>query len=335
MAPKILITRLAGLGDVASILIPAVRLMRQRAPDATIDVLTYGAGIELMSLCPDIGDVLCITAEQWPRDLIPATQSFLGIARIIAARNYDQIVCLDTWFMPCFLAQVLIDIGLNVEGNHLDRPTNDFFTALHAGKLSADYFDTAFMASTYPKMRDWLRPWWLAPQPHANYPEYYLVHCCGLGDTIEFSLSIEPDTTLRDAAAGRPIIAVSFRGTTAIKHYKRAETLTGLLQQAGYHVWAGFDGSLPMHTTLARLAATDLLITVATSTQWLAKLAGCPSLMLPGAMHPAILGAEYTMDQTVDCQYCCRRGCPAGRDYACMDIPAETVMARIRQILTQ
>lgn len=333
MAKKILMTRLAGLGDVAAILIPAVRLVHQQTPDATIDVLSYGAGIELMSLCPDIGDVLGITQEQWPRDLAPATQSFLNIAQVIAARDYDRVICLDTWFMPCFLAQVLIDIGLNVEGNHLDRSVNDFFTALHAGKLPTDYFETAFMVSTYPNMQDWLRPWWLQPQPHASYPAYYLSHCCGLGKTIDTSLSIAPDTAFRGAAAGRPIVAVSYRGTTAIKHYKQADTLTRLLGQAGYQVWTGFDGTVPMQTTLSRLAATDLLITVATSTQWLARLAGCPSLMLPGAMHPAILGAEYTMGQTVDCQYCCQRGCPARRDYACMDIPAVAVMERVRQIL--
>jgi ADP-heptose:LPS heptosyltransferase len=333
MARKILITRLAGLGDVASILIPAVRLVHDKEPDATIDVLTHGAGIELMSLCGEVSDVLGITPEQWPRDLIPATQSFLNIAQVIAPRGYDRIICLDTWFMPCFLAQVLIDIGLNVEGNHLDRPVGDFFTALHAGQLPADYFGTAFMASSYPRMNDWLRPWWRTPQPHANYPEYYLIHCCGLGDSIDPRLPIEPDVAFREAAAGLPIVATSFRGTTAIKHYKQADALTSLLRQAGYHVWTGFDGSLPMRTTLSRLAVTNLLVTVATSTQWLAKLAGCPSLMLPGAMHPAILGAEHTMDQTVDCQYCCQRGCPAGRDYACMDVPAQDVMARIRRIL--
>jgi len=78
-------------------------------------------------------------------------------------------------------------------------------------------------------------------------------------------------------------------------------------------VWGRFDGSLPMRTTLARLAVTDLLITVATSTQWLARLVGCPSLMLSGAMHPATLGAEITVDRQLDCQYCCQQGCPAER----------------------
>lgn len=97
----------------------------------------------------------------------------------------------------------------------------------------------------------------------------------------------------------------------------------------GYYVWGQFDGSLPMQVCLGRLAVTDLLITVATSTQWLAKLVGCPSLMIPGAMHPRALGAELTVNQVIDCQYCCQRDCPAGRDFACTDVPIDDVVNAI------
>lgn len=333
MTKKILITRLMGLGDVASVLIPAVRLVRQSEPDACIDVLTHGPGIELMSLDGNVSDVLGVSRDQWPRDLIPATKSFLQIAHIIASRDYCRIICLDTWFMPCFLAQVLKDIGLNVEGNHLDRPVDRFFADLHGGQLAAGYFDSAFMASTYPRMKDWFQRWWLQPQLHANYPEYYLIHCCELGDQIDIHLPIQPDAAFKQTAGNRKIVAVSFKGSDPIKYYKQAKQLQELLQKAGYHVWSRFNGSQTMSATLGQLAVTDLLITVATSTQWLARLVGCPSLMLPGAMHPAALGAEYSMEQIVDCQYCSQTGCPAGRNYACMDIPAENVMDRTRKIL--
>ena len=65
MSQKILITRLAGLGDVASILVPAARWMRTQHPDAVIDVLTYAAGSELMTLSPDVNNVPGITQAQW------------------------------------------------------------------------------------------------------------------------------------------------------------------------------------------------------------------------------------------------------------------------------
>lgn len=336
MSQKILITRLVGLGDVASILIPAARMVRRAEPQAQIDVLTYQAGVELMSLCKDVNNVLSITEEQWPRDLEPATQSFLDIAKVIAMQGYDRIVCLDTWFMPCFLARVLKDIGLNVEGNFIDLPVADFFEKLNGGQLSATYFQhTNFMASSYPRMADWQTAWWLKPHDSAHYPEFYLKHCCGLGDTVEFDLPVEPDQAFKEQAAGKKIIAVSFKGSTAYKTYPHADALTQRLQDEGYVVWSRFDGSLPMQTTMGRLAVTDLLITVATSTQWLAKLVGCPSLMIPGAMHPATLGAEITVDKVVDCQYCCQQHCPAGRNFACADVPVQDVMKKVTDYFSQ
>lgn len=330
MAKKILITRLAGLGDVACILIPAVRLIRRSEPAAQIDVLTYGAGVELMSLCEDVANVLSISEEQWPRDLLSATESFVDIAKVIAVQDYERIICLDTWFMPCFLARVLRDVGLNVEGNMIDMPVRDFFQKLHGGKLHPAYFEHSnFMTSTYPRMGDWSTAWWLNQHDSAHYPEFYLKHCCGFGDDIVFNLPVESDAEFRTSAAGKKIIAVSFKGSTAFKSYPYADQLVQKLEDEGYVVWSGFDGSLPMRTTLGRLAVTDLLITVATSTQWLGKLVGCPSLMLPGAMHPATLGAEITADKVVDCQYCCQRDCPTARNFACTYVPILDILGKV------
>ncbi len=69
---KILIMRFLGLGDVASILLPAVKLIKQQTPDAEVDVLTFGAGIELMQMMPEVHAVLGVSQEQWPGELIPA-----------------------------------------------------------------------------------------------------------------------------------------------------------------------------------------------------------------------------------------------------------------------
>lgn len=330
MTEKILITRLVGLGDVASILIPAVHLVRAAEPKAQIDVLTYEAGVELMSLCDEVTNVLRVSQEQWPSDLMPATESFLNIAKVIALQGYDRIICLDTWFMPCFLARMLKDIGLNVEGNTIDMPVAEFLEKLQERQLSSSYFEhTNFMTSSYPRMADWQTAWWLKSHDSAHYPEFYLKHCCDLGSDIQFKIPVDPDLEFQKMAKNKKIIAVSFKGSTTYKSYFYAELLTQRLQEEGYVVWTGFDGSLPMKTTLGRLAVTDLLITVATSTQWLARLVGCPSLMIPGAMHPATLGAELTVDKVVDCQYCCQRDCPAGINFACTHVPVQNVMGKV------
>ena len=51
---KILLMRMVDLGDVASILVPAVRLVQTNHPGATIDVLTHGPGVELMQRMPKV-----------------------------------------------------------------------------------------------------------------------------------------------------------------------------------------------------------------------------------------------------------------------------------------
>lgn len=52
--------------------LPAVKLIKQQTPDAEVDVLTFGAGIELMQMMPEVHAVLGVSQEQWPGELIPS-----------------------------------------------------------------------------------------------------------------------------------------------------------------------------------------------------------------------------------------------------------------------
>ena len=71
-----------GFGDVASILIPAVKIVHQQYDQpgnpAVVDVLTFGAGVELMSLVPEVNTVLAVEAVQWVAD--PSTDTLLAVA---------------------------------------------------------------------------------------------------------------------------------------------------------------------------------------------------------------------------------------------------------------
>ena len=158
---KILVIRFMGLGDVASILVPAVKRLKRQMPEAVVDVLTYGAGVELMQLMDEVHAVLGVAPEQWPGDLQPAMQSFAGIAEVVLAQGYDRIINLDTWFMPCFLARLLLDAGANVEGNYINSSIAEFSQRLHSNQLTQSYFeDGHFLASSYPQMPDWFNPLW-------------------------------------------------------------------------------------------------------------------------------------------------------------------------------
>lgn len=328
---KILVIRFMGLGDVASILVPAVKRLKRQMPEAVVDVLTYGAGVELMQLMDEVHAVLGVAPEQWPGDLQPAMQSFAGIAEVVLAQGYDRIINLDTWFMPCFLARLLLDAGANVEGNYINSSIAEFSQRLYSNQLTQSYFeDGHFLASSYPQMPDWFNPLWTMDPAAGSYPEYYLQHCCGMAGELDISLPIAVDAEFRAAAQGKNIIALSACGSGANKRYPQVESLRLLLEQAGFYVWSQFDGSLPMAVTLARLKATDLLITVATSTQWLARLVGCPSLMISGSMPPMVLGAELNAPRLTQCQYCAMNSCHMESQFACLDVPAGQLLQQVQ-----
>ena len=329
---KILIIRMMGFGDVASILIPAVNMVHQQHPNAIVDVLTYGAGVELMSLVPTVNAVLAVSAEQWPSDVDKAVASFIDIAQVVIEQNYDLIINLDTWFMPCFLARVLKDSGANIQGNFINFSVDVLIHKIQRNTLTQSYFQMPdlYLASTYPNMADWSTPWW-NQYPNITYPEFYLQHCCGFKQEMDMSLSVQPDLVFKLQAETKPIIALSLSGSKASKQYAHSKVLQLLLEQAGFFVWSRFDGSVPMQTTLARLQVTDLLITVATSTQWLARLVGCPSLMIPGALPPSVLGAELVVEKVKNCQYCYQNQCVENINFACMDIPPEQIVEKALQ----
>jgi hypothetical protein len=73
---------------------------------------------------------------------------------------------------------------------------------------------------------------------------------------------------------------------------------------------------------------------VPTSSQWLARLAGCPSLVLPGPMSPSLLDAEFYPPEQTDCQYCYQESeCPERRNYECMEISPAAIAKQALGIL--
>lgn len=332
---KILLIRLMGLGDVASILVPAVTIHKQRYPDAAITALTYQAGGEIMALHPDVDDVICLSKAEWPDDLLPAVTQFMQLGESIAAKRFDLIVNLDTWFMPCFLARALRDAGIDARGNYLNQSIEDFMKKAISAEISQGFFDKPgnYMASTFPNMSQWTIPWW-EQHPDTGYPDFYLRACCGFSEPLQMQLPCAPDAKLLQEANGRPVVALSMQGRADYKNYRHRGQLAEQLETRGVYCWSQFDGSVPMQTTLNRLSATQLLVTVPTSTQWLGRLAGCPSLILPGPMSPTLLDAEFWPPQRTNCQYCYREShCPENRNFECMETAPEALAEQILDIV--
>lgn len=292
---KILLIRMLGFGDVTCIGIPALRYYQARYPDAEIHFMTYAAGKEIIQLAePDV-TVTGLDKGQWPDDIVAAMDVFLQLAQPIISENYTEIVNLDTWFMPCFLARFLKDVGMPVTGNTLTRSIDAILQAFETRTLSPAYVNDPahYMASDWPGMAAWHTPWWLSSEPIAGgYPAFYLQQCCGFAD-LKLDMHIDLPNPLPATDEPAPLIAVATEARTQERNYPHKAELMSLLAQRGYVAWSQFDGSVPLAATLARLQQSDLLITVPSAPQWLAASVGTPSYVLSGNVDPRTLMPAY------------------------------------------
>ena len=300
--PKILLIRMLGLGDVTCIGIPALRFVKQRNPEAEIHFLTFAAGKAVIELAePDV-KVFGLEKGEWPDNIVYAMETFLGLAETIVGEGYQQIINLDTWFMPCFLARFLKDAGEPVEGNIMGMSVAELVDQFQNQTLKPEFVNdpSAYMQSTWFSMFRWHTPWWQTGQaPDGGYPEFYLKSCCGFAD-IELDMLIEgpKSQSLLSKAKGKPIVAIACDARTPERHYPHADMLKQQLEERGVYVWTGFDGSIPMHETLANLRCTDLLITVPSAPQWLAASTKCPALVITGQVDPRTLMPDYATDMS-------------------------------------
>ncbi|MBN7826352.1 hypothetical protein J0A66_14045 [Bowmanella dokdonensis] len=289
-----------GLGDVTCIGIPALRHFKKEFPQARFSFLTFAAGQEMIRLAEPDTHVWGLEKDQWPENIIPAMETFLGLAEQIIAEGYTHIVNLDTWFMPCFLARFLKDAGEPVTGNTMSVSVQSLIDQFQSQQLKAEYVNdpVSYMQSSFFSMHRWHTPWWQSSLlPDNGYPEFYLRTCCGFDELeMDWSVDVPADQRLKKIGKQKKIIALAPQARTAERSYPFAQALQGILQDMGYHVWTGFDGKIPLRQTLMQLKATDLLVTAPSAPQWLASTVGCPSLVVCGDVDPRTLMPDYATD---------------------------------------
>ena len=300
MKEKILIIRMLGLGDVTCIGIPAIRHIRKQCPDAEIHALTYAAGADVLKLAEPSVRVHGLKQGEWPENIVDAMQTFLGLAETILGEEYTQIINLDTWFMPCFLARFLKDAGEPVIGNTMGIGVAELVDKFQNQTLSADYVNTPaqYMQSSWLSMEQWHTTWWeYGEPPERGYPEFYLRRCCGFsGIEMNMSIDVAPDEYF--SASKRPVIALATNARTIERHYPHGEALQRQLEKAGCDVWTGFDGRCSVAQTLAQLKASALLVTVPSAPQWLAATVETPSLVISGGVDPRTLMPDFATDMS-------------------------------------
>ncbi|MFT4940873.1 MAG: ADP-heptose:LPS heptosyltransferase [Paraglaciecola sp.] len=302
---KILLIRMLSIGDVACIGLPALRFFQRKFPDADIHFLTFDQGADIIRLAePDV-TVSSLTAEQWPNDLLPAMEVFLGLAENIIGEGYNQIVNLDTAFMPCFLARFLKDAGQNISGNLLNISVEQLLNQFQDQSLQPEFVHdiNRYMDSTFFSMARWHTNWWESTYlPDNGYPEYYLRNCCSFnGIEMNWHIPVNQDQQLTTIRQSQKVIALCFAQSDDGYPYPFAKELKVALETLGYYVWSDLEQPFSVEMLLSKLSSSDLLVTKASANQWFAATVDCPTLLICASAEPRTLMPDYATEQSTFC----------------------------------
>lgn len=284
------------MGDVASIAVPTIRQIKQQNSTANVFCLTHGQGAEILRLAvPDI-QILTLPNQQWPDNILHALEAFLGLAEQIIDIKFDQIINLDTAFMPCFLARFLKDAGEPVQGNYLSVSLQTLIEQIQNQSLQADYVNniSEYMQSTFMGMSRWHSQWWLSDNlPDGGYPEYYLTLCCGFKNIAANTL-IDVEDDPQYSKVTKRIIYLALHD--ALRPYQQLHELVSVLRSNGYLVIEDNENE-SVGIRLQALKASDLLVCLPNAMFALANCVNTQTLLIPGVLDPRILMPDYATEQ--------------------------------------
>lgn len=299
---KILLIRMLAEGDVAAIGVPALRFFKQKFPQAELHFLTFAQGQVLIELAEP--EVRVKALDIWPDDFFQAMETFLGLAEDIIAEGYQQIVNLDTAFMPCFLARFLQDAGEPVSGNYLSISIEKLLDQVRDQSLQAEYVNitAAYMASSFFTMSRWHSQWWEGQYlPDGGYPEFYLKQCCGFKElAMDVDIKV-PLNKVKHSAKTHKTVTLCFSHSEDGYVYPHGEALGKALCNKGITVQQDSGAQQSVSALLSLLKASDLVVAKPGASKWLADAVNCPSLLISGATEPKVFMPDFATDPTSPC----------------------------------
>lgn len=296
---KILIIRMQSVGDVSAIGLPALRFFKQRFEHAEIHFLTFAQGQSIIELAEP--SIKVFTLAHWPDDFFQAMEAFLGLAESIIGEGYQQIVNLDTAFMPCFLSRFLKDAGEPIAGNYLSIAIEPLLKRIQTQSLQADFVNQAshYCQSSFFNMSRWFTPWWnSSTMPDGGYPEFYLKQCCGFSK-LDMDSRIERVSPRTQSSHTQ--IAFAFDESEDGYAYPYADTLATALKAKGFTIVEIKASALSIANTLNKLANSALLVAKPNGVRWLANHVDCPVLLVSGAAQAQVYMPDYATDTSLPC----------------------------------
>lgn len=301
MAKRILLIRMLGAGDVLAIGVPALRHLQAKFPHADITVLTFGRGVEIIKLAEPNVEVMQLAETQWPDDLLAAMEIFLSLAEQVVARGFDQVINLDTAFMPCFLARFLKDAGEPVNGNYINKSVQQLLGEFQTQELQPEYVQSEahYMQSSFFTMSAWQPRWWESvTAPDGGYAEYYLRNCCAFSP-FELDMQLNVVAAFAPSTDKKRIVLALHQSDDGYL-YPHTDTLQTTLQQAGFEVilQSGYESVKQM---AEQIKGSDLVITKSAASRWFSMAVGTPVLLVAGTMEPRNLMPDYATEPTSPC----------------------------------
>ncbi|NCP65379.1 MAG: hypothetical protein GW836_12110 [Paraglaciecola sp.] len=298
---KILLIKMLSAADVGAIGVPALRFFKQQFGQAELQVLTFGGGAELLQLAEP--QVRLHILEHWPDDFFLAMETFLGLAEQIIGEGYQQIINLDTAFMPCFLARFLKDAGEPISGNYLSISIQALLDKVQDKSLQADYVNVSanYLQSSFFGMSRWHSRWWESQYlPDGGYPEFYLRQCCGFSD-----LRMDSYINLKQAPfnpKAPTLIGICTEVGEDGYAYPHSVALKAALQRSGFKVWLESEIKGSYQSLLSKMQQSHIVVCKAGGSRWLANHVGSPVLLISGAAEPNRYMPDFATDQRTPCE---------------------------------
>lgn len=274
--------------DALSIAVPAVRHLQKQIPEADVHVLTYGKGAELVDIALPETSVIVLPEGQWPQDIVPAMEVFLGLAERIIGEGYKQIINLDVAFMPCFLARFLQDAGEPVSGNLLGMSVAELIDELQQQTLSADFVNepSHYVQSSWLSMNQVFSDAWLRGGniPDGGYPEFYLRRCCGFSD---IDMDMQLAVSIRDTVSADVCLYLPGHATISdILSQLKTDGITAI----------ALSDQLSLRKMAEQIAGSSLVVCEPGTAFWLAKACGKTTLLVGGEVNPRSYMPDYATD---------------------------------------
>jgi lipopolysaccharide heptosyltransferase II len=339
-AERLLCIRLDSLGDVL-MMTPAIRALREGAPNRQITLLTSPSGAAVARLVPEIDDVLIYEAP-WVKSTSPRTDSAFdrALIRRLQSLHFDAAVIFTTFSQSplpaallCHLAEIPLRLAHcreQVYGLLTDRvPETEPEQGIRhevrrqlelVATVGARPDDERLSLSVSARAGDVVRRLLRERAINTSRP-WAVLHPGSTAASRRYPPELFAEATRRLVAEhGWQIVMTGSEGERDLVQE------IGRLAAVPIH---DLTGTLDLAKLVALIASAPVLITNNTGPSHIAAAVGTPVVCLyalTNPQHAPWMVPSRVLSQDVPCRWCYRSVCPEGHHACLRGVPPEAVV---------